>query len=88
MTQPTVLTKIDPEYSEQARKYKVSGPVHLSLIITAEGEPDSIEVTDGIGYGLDEKAIDAISQWKFQPGTKDRKAVAVRANILVNFRLL
>jgi TonB family protein len=86
--QPIVLTKIEPKYTEEARTAKISGPVHVSLVVTAEGNPDSIEVTDGIGYGLDESAIEAISQWTFQPATKDGKAVAVRANVLVNFRLL
>ena len=88
VTQPSVLRKVEPQYSEQARKFKISGPVHVSLIVTAEGQPDSIEVTDGLGYGLDENAIDAISQWTFQPATKEGKAVAVRANVLINFRLL
>jgi TonB family protein len=88
VSRPKVLTKVEPKYTEPARMAKISGPVHLSLIVTAEGKPDSIEVTDGIGYGLDESAIEAISEWTFQPATKEGKAVAVRADVVVNFRLL
>jgi TonB family protein len=88
VSRPMVLTKVEPQYTEEARKLRISGPVHVNLIVTAEGKPDSIEVTDGLGYGLDESAIDAISQWTFQPATKDGQAVAVRANVLVNYRLM
>ncbi|HEY3838728.1 MAG TPA: M56 family metallopeptidase [Bryobacteraceae bacterium] len=88
VTHPSVLTKVEPQYSEAARAAKISGPVHLQLIVSPEGKPENIEVTDGLGYGLDENAIDAISQWTFQPATKDGRPVAVTANVLVNFKLL
>jgi TonB family protein len=88
VSQPSVLTKVEPKYTEEARKLKISGPVFVRLVVTAEGKPDNIEVTDGIGYGLDESAVDAISQWRFQPATKDGKAVAVWATVQVNYRLL
>ena len=88
VTQPAVLSKVEPKYSEAARAAKISGPVQLKLIVSAEGKPENIEVTDGLGYGLDEAAIDAISQWTFQPATKEGRPVAVTATILVNFRLL
>jgi TonB family protein len=47
-----------------------------------------MQVTQGLGLGLDERAVEAVSQWKFQPGTKDGQAVTVAATIQVNFRLL
>jgi TonB family protein len=88
VTQPVLLTKVEPQYTEAARAAKIAGPVRVTLIVTPEGKPDSIEVTDGIGFGLDQSAIDAISQWAFQPATKDGSPVAVRATVEVNFRLL
>jgi hypothetical protein len=45
-------------------------------------------VLRGVGYGLDEKALEAVAQWKFRPGAKDGKPVTVAATIEVNFRLL
>ncbi len=59
----------------------------LTITVTAEGKADNIEVVKSLDPGLDQKAVEAISQWTFQPGTKDGKAVAVLANIEINFRL-
>jgi protein TonB len=85
---PLVLAKVDPEYSEEARKAKFSGTVTLSVIVDAEGHARDIRITQSLGMGLDEKAVDAVQKWKFRPGMKSGVAVNVRALIEVNFRLL
>jgi TonB family protein len=87
---PVPVYKPEPEYSEEARKAKYSGEVTLSIIIGTDGlvRKDSIQVVHSLGLGLDEQAIKAVSQWRFKPGTKDGKPVAVQAQIAVNFRLL
>lgn len=85
---PSVLYKIDPEYSEEARKAKYSGTVTLSVIVDAQGNARDIHVTKSLGMGLDEKAIEAVMKWKFRPGMKAGQAVNVRATVEVNFRLL
>jgi periplasmic protein TonB len=85
---PSVLFKVDPEYSEEARKAKYSGTVLLSLIVDPQGRPLNIKVVRSLGLGLDEKAMEAVLKWKFKPGMKDGRAVAVQATIEVNFRLL
>ena len=85
---PAVLFKVDPEYSEEARKAKYSGTVLLSVIVDAEGHARDIHVVKSLGMGLDEKAIEAVQKWKFKPGMKGGVAVNVRAQIEVNFRLL
>ena len=84
---PTILHSIDPEYSEEARKAKISGSVVLSLEVDPEGVPRNIRVVRPLGYGLDEKAIAAVSQWRFKPGMKDGKPVTVITNIETTFRL-
>lgn len=88
VTQPSILAKVDPEYSEEARKAKYSGTVTLAIIVDTEGKARDIHVVKSLGMGLDEKAIEAVMKWKFNPGKKDGKAVNVRATIEVNFRLL
>jgi TonB family protein len=88
VTAPIVLSKKDPEYSEEARKAKYQGVVLLSIEVTASGTASNIKVVRSLGLGLDEKAIDAVKQWKFKPGYKDGKPVTVAATIEVNFRLL
>jgi TonB family protein len=90
VTAPVPVYKPEPEYSEEARKAKYQGEVTLSVIIDKDGKiaPGTIQVVHSLGLGLDEQAIKAVSQWRFKPGTKDGKPVAVQAAISVNFRLL
>jgi protein TonB len=85
---PVVLYKVDPEYSEEARKAKYSGTVVLQLVVDATGRAQNIRVVRSLGLGLDEKAIEAVNKWKFRPGYRNGQPVAVMATIEVNFRLL
>ena len=86
-TAPRVLSKIDPEYTPLAREAQIAGTVLLSTTIGSDGVPRDIKVVRSLDSGLDEKAITAVLRWKFQPGTRDGKAVSVQATIEVNFRL-
>ena len=88
ISSPQVLSKIDPEYSEEARKAKFSGTVLLQLIVDVDGKAKNIRVTKGVGLGLDEKAVEAVQKWRFIPGKKNGTAVPVYATVEVNFRLL
>ena len=88
VSQPSVLFKVDPEYSEEARKAKYSGTVMLAVVVDTEGKARDIRVVKSLGMGLDEKAIEAVEKWKFKPGMKGGQPVNVRAQIEVNFRLL
>lgn len=85
---PSVLVKVEPEYSEEARKAKWQGTVVLSLVVDEHGTAQGIKVTKSLGLGLDQKAIEAVQKWRFKPGMKDGKPVPVMASIEVNFRLL
>ncbi len=85
---PVVLSKVEPEYSEEARKAKWQGTVVLTLVVDEHGLPQMPKVTRSLGLGLDEKAIEAVMKWRFKPGMKDGKPVPVIATIEVNFRLL
>jgi periplasmic protein TonB len=84
---PKAIYSPDPEYSEEARKAKYQGVCVLSLIVGPDGKPRDIRVSRSLGLGLDEKAIEAVNQWKFEPAQKDGKAVAVAINVEVQFRL-
>lgn len=88
VSQPTVIFKVEPEYSEEARKAKFQGTVILFVVVDEHGNPRDLRVIRPLGLGLDQKAIEAVEKWKFRPGTKDGKAVPVQATIEVNFRLL
>ena len=88
VTAPVVLHKVEPEYSEEARKAKYQGTVLLYIEVDPSGRATNIRVQRSLGLGLDEKAIEAVKQWKFKPGYKDGRPVTVAATIEVNFRLL
>lgn len=84
---PRAIYQPDPEYSEEARKAKYQGVCVLSVIVGPDGKPRDIKVARSLGLGLDEKAIEAVNQWKFEPAQKDGKPVAVAINVEVTFRL-
>jgi protein TonB len=84
---PRVLFDPSPEYSEEARKAKFQGTSVVSLIVGPDGLPRDIHISRSLGLGLDEKAIEAVKQWKFAPAEKDGKAVAVEISVEVDFHL-
>jgi len=88
VTAPALLYKVEPEYSEEARKAKYQGTVVLYVEVDPSGRPRNLRVVRSLGLGLDEKAIEAVQKWRFKPGVKDGKSVTVAATIEVNFRLL
>ncbi len=85
---PGVLFKVEPEYSEEARKAKYQGTVLLSIVVDEKGMPRDIKVVRSVGLGLDEKAIEAVQKWRFRAGMRNGKPVPVYATVEVNFRLL
>ena len=87
VTAPRVIYAPDPEFSEEARKAKFQGTVVLWLIVGVDGRTHEIRIQRSLGMGLDEKAIEAIRQWRFDPSRKDGIPVAVQINVEVNFRL-
>src|ERR1700689_5198138 len=85
---PSIIYKVEPEYSEEARKAKFQGTVLLFVVVDERGTPRDIKIIRPLGLGLDQKAVEGVEKWKFSPGKKDGKPVAVQAQIEVNFRLL
>ena len=84
---PKALYAPDPEYSEEARKAKYQGTVVLWVVVGPDGRPRDIKVQRTLGMGLDEKAMEAVRTWKFEPARLNGNPVAVQINVEVNFRL-
>ena len=84
---PRAIYEPDPEYSEEARKAKYQGTVLLDVVVGADGRPRNLHVLRSLGMGLDQKAVDAVSRWRFEPALKNGRPVAVRVSIEVDFRL-
>ena len=80
--------KVEPGYSQEAQTMKFQGTAILRIVVGVDGVPESISVVRQLGSGLDEKAVEAVRQWRFKPGTKDGVPVPVSAQVEVNFRLL
>lgn len=84
---PRATYSPDPEYSEEARKAKYQGTVVLWMIVGPDGKPHDVRVMRSVGMGLDEKAIEAVRTWRFDPARKDGHAVSVQISVEVDFRL-
>jgi TonB family protein len=85
---PVLVSKTEPQYSEEARKAGIQGTVLLYVQIDPTGKATNIRVVKSLTRGLDENAIEAVEKWKFKPGAKNGDPVTVEATIEVNFRLL
>jgi protein TonB len=88
VSKPVVLYQVEPEFSEEARKAKFSGNVEVYLWVDTDGRPSHIKVVRGVGMGLDQKAMDAVRQYRFRPAMKDGKPVQVDLYVDVNFQIL
>ncbi|MFL6313588.1 MAG: energy transducer TonB [Terriglobales bacterium] len=84
---PRPIFTPEPEFSEEARKAKYQGVVVLNIVVGTDGRVHSPRVVRSLGMGLDEKAIEGVKTWKFDPSKKDGRAVAVEMNIEVAFNL-
>jgi len=87
VTPPRLKFSPEPQYSKEAREANYQGTCVLWLIVGADGNPHDIKVTGALGKGLDEKAIEAVKKWKFEPARKDGQPVAAEIKVKINFRL-
>jgi TonB family protein len=88
VTPPQLVYKVEPEFSEEARKAKHQGVVVLTIEVDPSGNVRNVHVRQSLGLGLDEKAIEAVSHWRFRPAILDGKPVTTDAVVQVNFQLL
>jgi TonB family protein len=70
VTPPRPIYSPDPEFSEEARKAKYQGTCTLMIVVSADGKPTNIRVVNSLGMGLDEKAIETVRTWRFEPGKR------------------
>jgi TonB family protein len=84
---PQVIQSVQPDFTEEARQANFQGNVAIQLIVDAQGNPQDIRVTRHLGMGLEQKAIDAVRQYKFRPAMYQGHPVAVQIVIDVDFHL-
>ena len=73
------------QFSDEARRNGTTGTVMITMVVTSKGDTTLIKITQGLGSGLDEKAIEAVRQWKFKPATKNGQPVSVQISVEVSF---
>jgi protein TonB len=87
VTPPVAKFTPEPDFSEEARKAKYQGTVTLSAIIGPDGKPHNLKVVRSLGMGLDQKALEKVRTWLFEPGKRNGQPVAVAMTLEVDFRL-
>jgi len=87
VTVPQVIYNPEPSFSDEARKAKMQGVVVLLLVVGNDGRTYNIRVGQSLGMGLDEKAIEAVSRWRFRPATLNGQPVATQIAVEVDFHL-
>lgn len=84
---PSLLREVKPDYTEEARRRGVEGDVVMEIVVEADGRVGQVRVLQGLGYGLDERAIAAARQWRFSPATRRGAAVSVMVEVAMEFKL-
>jgi TonB family protein len=86
---PRLISEVKPQYTREAMDARIQGTVWLLAVVLDTGEVGDVEVTRSLDsvYGLDDEAVKALRQWRFEPGTKDGKPVAVKVEIEMTFKL-
>lgn len=87
VTAPVVTHEVKPQYTREAMEAKVQGTVVLECVVEKDGKVGEVKVTRSLEPGLDEQAVLALKQWRFEPGKKDGKAVRVRVSLEMTFSL-
>jgi periplasmic protein TonB len=88
-TMPVVLSEVKPDYTPEAKQRGIQGNVELSVVVKDDGTVGEVKVTQSLDdkYGLDDQAVIAMKKWRFRPGTRDGKPVAVQVTVEMSFKL-
>jgi len=85
---PVLVLAVAPEFTERAGKQHVSGNVEVSTLVDRNGIPQNVMVVHGLGLGLDEKAVEAVRQYRFKPAlSKEGVPVPMTVHLTVSFQL-
>jgi protein TonB len=86
---PVAIRQVKADYTQEAQAQRIEGAVTLDVVVTADGGVGDVKVAKSLDsvFGLDREAVKAMKEWKFSPGMKDGKAVAVQVTVLMTFTL-
>lgn len=84
---PEIVYEVKPDYTEEARRRGLAGEVVLEIVVRSDGRVGAVKVLQGLGSGLDERAVGAVRQWRFTPARRHGTPVDVMVEVAVEFRL-
>jgi TonB family protein len=84
---PTLLREVRASYTDEARRRGIEGDVILEIVVRANGQVGSVRVMHTLGAGLDQRAVDAVRQWRFSPARRQGAPVDVVVEVAVGFKL-
>ena len=87
ITAPAILREVKPDYTEEGRRRQVEGDVVLEIVVRRDGSVGSVKLLQGLGAGLDQRAIDAVRQWRFSPAKRYGVPVDVMVEVAMEFKL-
>jgi TonB family protein len=87
ITPPSILREVTPDYTDEGRRRAIQGDVVLEIVVRADGSVGSVKMLQGLGAGLDQRAIDAVRQWRFNPARRYGTPVDVVVEVAVEFKL-
>ena len=87
ITAPSILREVRPDYTEEGRRRNLEGDVVLEIVVRSDGSVGSVKLLQGLGAGLDQRAIDAVRQWRFNPARRYGTPVDVIVEVAVEFKL-
>ena len=87
ITPPKVASMAEPEFSDEARRIRYSGVVVMTTVVNKAGAAQDIRIQQPLGFGLDEKAVETVSKWRFKPATKDGNPIDMEIAVEVDFHL-
>lgn len=85
---PKLIHYVEPAFSSSSKEAFVEGVVRISTVVKTDGVPSDIHISKGLNSEEDQKAMEAVAKWRFQPGTKNGQPVNVRVTVEVEFHLL
>jgi TonB family protein len=87
ITPPELVREVKPEFTDEARRRGVEGDVVLEIVVRRDGSVGDVKVLQGLGAGLDRRAIDAVRQWRFSPAKRYGTPVDVLVEVAVEFKI-
>jgi len=87
ITAPAIIREVKPDYTEEGRRRHLEGDVVLEIVVKSDGSVGSVKLVQGLGAGLDQRAMEAVRQWRFSPAKRYGVPVDVIVEVAMEFKL-